>query len=77
MATATNTQDVQNFIVFGTLNTFKYKNHRGETSMRKVIPHCLRYGNTPLHQEDQWLLEAFDCVKGEFRTFALKDIDPR
>lgn len=77
MPHAINDQDVENFIVFGSLNTFRYTNWKGETEMRRVIPHCLRFGQTPYHKEDQWLLECFDCDKEALRTFALKDIHPR
>lgn len=77
MSTPANTQDVDNWIVFGSVNTFRYTNHRGEVALRIVIPHALRFGQSPYHKEDQWLLECYDCDKEELRTFALKDIHPR
>jgi hypothetical protein len=77
-----NTQDVDNFITFGVVNTFRYTNHKGETRMRRVIPLCLRFGTSLDHPQDQWLLEcmAVDCEGGtvaDYRTFALSGIHPR
>lgn len=77
MTTAKNSQDVDNFIVFGAVNTFRYTNYKGETEMRRVIPHCLRFGRTEHHPENQWLLECYDCQRNAPRTFTLKDIHPR
>ena len=77
MALPRNSQDVENFIVFGTVNTFHYTNHRGKTALRTVVPLCLRFDATPYHRESQWLLECLDVDKNEYRTFALKDIHPR
>jgi predicted DNA-binding transcriptional regulator YafY len=86
-----NSQDVDNFIVFGSVNTFRYTNYEGETEMRKVVPLCLRFGFTEHHPygtvdpsvrpDDQqggiWLLECLDLDRNAPRTFALKDIHPR
>lgn len=75
-----NTYDVQNAISFGTINRFRYTNHRGETADRRVIPCCLRFGSTEYYPEPQWLLECIDLDKlqeGGYRTFALKNIEPR
>jgi predicted DNA-binding transcriptional regulator YafY len=74
-----NTQDVDNFIVFGAVTTFRYTNHKGEVEMRRVVPLCLRFGSTPHYPEPQWLLEciALDRDNGAFRTFALDMIHPR
>lgn len=93
MATAINSQDQDNFIVFGAVTTFRYTNWKGETSMRTVIPTCLRFGTSPhhpagndpsVHPDEQgggvWLLECVDLDKleeGVFRTFALANIHPR
>lgn len=54
--------------------TFTYKNYRGETSTRLVIPSHLAFGATKWHPKPQWLLEAHDCLKNAPRTFAVKDI---
>jgi hypothetical protein len=53
---------------------FKYKNHRGEVSMRTAIFYALEYGTTPYHQAMQWFVRAYDCEKKAERTFAIADI---
>lgn len=65
-----------NVIIFGVVNTFKYKNHIGRVSIRVVIPFHLKYGSTEFHTEEQWLLEGYDMERKDFRTYALKDIIP-
>lgn len=73
MSTPHNSEE--HFIVFGSVNTFVYTNHRGETGTRKVVPHALRYGIAEgHHNEPQWLLEVFDVDRQALRTYALKDI---
>lgn len=54
--------------------SFVYKNWKGETSLRTVIPISLWYGSTEFHPESQWLLRAWDCVKKAERDFAMADI---
>lgn len=53
---------------------FTYKNHRGEVAIRQVVPQRVYFGKTEWHPEQQWLLDAYDAVKGADRTFAMKDI---
>jgi len=53
---------------------FKYKNWKGETSIRKVIPYKMWFGSTEFHPENQWLLRAFDVDKCAKRNFALRDV---
>ena len=53
---------------------FEYKNWKGETNIRKVIPYKNWFGSTEFHTEEQWFLHAFDVDKKEDRNFALKDI---
>lgn len=77
MSSAINREDVDNWIVFGSVNTFRYTNHAGDTALRVVIPHALRYGQSPHHKEDQWLLEVYDVEKQALRTYALNSIHPR
>ena len=55
---------------------FRYKNHRGETSQRRVKPLRIYWGNTEYHPDSQWLLEAFDEDKKALRDFAMADINP-
>jgi predicted DNA-binding transcriptional regulator YafY len=51
-----------------------YKNYRGETALREVLPQRVWFGATEWHPEEQWLLEAIDLDKGAPRSFALRDI---
>lgn len=53
-----------------------YKNHKGETSVRRIIPHSnsIFYGSNEWHKEPQWLLWCWDMDKSADRTFAMKDI---
>lgn len=80
MSLPVNAQDNDNFLVFGSINTYRHTNNRGETETRRFIPLCLRWGRTEYHPEDQWLVEVIDMYRlsaGAFRTYALKDIQPR
>lgn len=72
-----NLQDVDNFLVFGVVNRFRYKNYKGETENRNVVPLCLRYGRTEHYPTDQWLVEAYDIDRNAPRTLALSGIEPR
>lgn len=51
-----------------------YTNHRGERSIREIIPHQIWYGKTSYHPEKQWLLNAHDVEKEARRDFTLKNI---
>jgi predicted DNA-binding transcriptional regulator YafY len=52
-----------------------YTNWKGVNGDRVIEPPFrLFWGSTEFHPERQWLLEAVDTDKNEFRTFALKDI---
>jgi hypothetical protein len=51
-----------------------YTNHRGERSVRKVLPERLYYGSTEYHPKLQYLLEAIDVERDVKRTFALSSI---
>ncbi len=53
---------------------FKYKNWRGETSLRTVLPIEIWYGKTEWHPIEQWFMKAIDSDKGEERDFALVDM---
>ena len=45
-----------------------YKNYRGETGLRAIIPLSLYYGNTEFHKDEQWLLKVWDVAKKDYRT---------
>lgn len=51
-----------------------YKNWKGETRERLIIPLKIYHGNNQYHTQEQWLLRAFDNEKKEVRTFAMRDI---
>ena len=51
-----------------------YKNYRGETRIRTIIPLKIWFGNTKWHSNSQWLLDAFDVEKQANRSFAMVDI---
>ena len=53
---------------------FKYKNYKGKTNIRNVIPYNIHFGSTEFHPQEQWLLRAFDVDKCAERNFALKDV---
>ncbi len=54
--------------------SFKYKNHKGQISQRRILPGKVYYGSTEFHPHPQLLMEGFDLDKKEDRTFALRDI---
>ena len=51
-----------------------YTNHRGDTSIRKIIPKEVFFHKTEWHPEFQWFMKAFDLNKEADRDFAMKDI---
>jgi len=55
---------------------FTYRNHRGVSGVRRVIPIEPRFGTTEWHPEPQWLLRAFDLDKQSEREFAMSEIAP-
>lgn len=53
--------------------TVVYRNYKGETKQRSVVPMGVRFGTTEWHPEPGWLLQVFDVEKQEGREFALAD----
>ena len=52
-----------------------YTNHRGERSVRGVVPISIRFGTSEWHRnEEQWLMRAHDLTRNAEREFAMKDI---
>jgi predicted DNA-binding transcriptional regulator YafY len=51
-----------------------YRNYRGETSSRTVLPKRIWFGATEWHPEPQWLMDATDLEKDSERSFAMQDI---
>jgi predicted DNA-binding transcriptional regulator YafY len=54
--------------------TIDYTNWRGERSIRRIRPLHVAFENNEWHPETQWLLYAVDVLKGEERTFAIRNI---
>jgi predicted DNA-binding transcriptional regulator YafY len=54
--------------------TIRYRNYRGETTIRHIQPSHIWFGSTSWHPEPQWVLEAIDLEKGAERSFAMSDI---
>lgn len=53
----------------------RYTNHRGENSLRRILPVALRFGTSPWHPSECWLLRAIDLEKEEEREFDLRKIE--
>lgn len=51
-----------------------YKNYRGETGWRTIIPQEIFFGSNDYHAEEQWLLKVQDIEKGAERIYAMADI---
>lgn len=51
-----------------------YKNWKGETSWRRIVPINIDFKSTKYHTKQQWILEAFDVDKQSHRSFAMCDI---
>ena len=51
-----------------------YTNHRGETSIRRLVPQRVWFGKTEWHPEEQWLLEAFDLDRNAIRNYVLREV---
>lgn len=58
----------------GKILRFGYTNHRGEYSLRRVVPEYIWFGITEYHLEEQWLMRAFDIDKEDYRDFAIEDM---
>lgn len=51
-----------------------YTNHRGETSVRQILPIEIVFISTEWHSNQQWLLRAYDFNRKAERRFALQNI---
>jgi len=54
--------------------TVTYRNWKGETRERRIVPVRVWFGTTPHHPSPQWFIHAVDVDKGEARDFAMADI---
>ena len=48
---------------------FYYRNYKGETSLRSVVPEKIWFGTTEYHLLGCWLLRAFDLDRNAVRDF--------
>ena len=69
----TDAQDEARAIAEAAQINMTYRNWRGEVAQRTIRPVALWFGKTEWHPEPGWLLNAWDCDKGERRDFALAD----
>lgn len=54
---------------------FKYKNWKGNVSVREVIAPQIVYTQSDYHgDEEQWFIKAVDVGKGGERLFSMRDI---
>jgi predicted DNA-binding transcriptional regulator YafY len=60
--------DMSKLVVIG------YTNHRGEESVRTIVPLKLHFGTNDYYKTPQWIIEAWDCGKEAPRSFALANI---
>lgn len=51
-----------------------YRNHRGVTAWRHVLPLVWDFVESPWHPGRQWVMQATDLGKGERRTFAIGEV---
>ena len=51
-----------------------YRNWRGETTERRIVPTCIWYGEISFSPGEQWLLDGFDLDSRTMRTFAMSGI---
>jgi predicted DNA-binding transcriptional regulator YafY len=58
----------------GKILEFDYLNWKGEKGHRRVQVNRIYYGSTVYHNTNQWLLEALDLDKQQFRLFAMSDM---
>jgi predicted DNA-binding transcriptional regulator YafY len=52
-----------------------YKNWRGESSERNIIPISIKYGSNEYHKDMQWLMRVYDLDKNDYRDYSLRDIN--
>ena len=52
----------------------RYRNWRGEESVRRIVPDHIWYGADEWHPDHQWIMDAYDVDKGANRSFAVRDI---
>lgn len=53
---------------------FDYTNWKGEKSKRRVFVNDFYFGATEYHNNEQWLMAAWDQDKRQHRKFAMADM---
>ncbi len=53
----------------------RYKNWRGETADRRIVPAKIYFGKTDWHPEPGWLIDAYDVDREANRLYALADVE--
>lgn len=53
-----------------------YRNWRGETAVRRILPNTVTWCSTEHHPEPQWIMRAFDVDREVWRDFAMRDMSP-
>lgn len=56
------------------LTKVEYRNHRGLTATRTIVPRRVWFGSTEWHPAPQWLVDVDDIDRQVERTFAYRDI---
>lgn len=51
-----------------------YRNWKGETAVRKIVPIELQFESNEWHPQKQWILYAYDLDKNDKRAFACLNI---
>lgn len=70
-----NCKNAVNFVQFFKKQVnINYTNYRGIRSSRVVVPTQVWFGSTVYHDDEQWLLDAYDVGKKQDRTFAINDV---
>lgn len=52
----------------------RYVNYQGQESVRVIQPGYIHFGSNEWHVDLQWILEAWDVEKKDWRSFALSGI---
>lgn len=61
-------------VKMGSFIKFGYTNWEGIVNYRTVEIKSIYYGFTEYHQQNQWLMKAWDFDKNAIRVFAMNDM---
>lgn len=57
-----------------TVLQFFYRNHRGDTRVRRAVPESIWFGKSPYYEHEQYFITALDLDKRETRDFAFQNM---